>query len=201
MSSRSTIHRFVPLCLVLLATGASATAEPATQPAAGPYLFCYFKGNGEDGLHLAWSRDGYSWQALKNDQPFLPPLVGKHKLMRNPCILQDKAGIFHMVWTVSWTDFTCVGYANSRNLIDWSEQRVIPALPDEPTARNAWAPELFFDDQEGEYLLFWATTIPGRFPETDRSGDGGLNHRIYCRTTRDFQAFSARGCSSSQAST
>ena len=26
-------------------------------------LFSYFKGNGEDGLHLAYSRDGLQWKA------------------------------------------------------------------------------------------------------------------------------------------
>lgn len=25
------------------------------------YLFSYFKNNGEDGLHLAYSNDGYVW--------------------------------------------------------------------------------------------------------------------------------------------
>ena len=31
------------------------------------YLFSYFKGNGEDGLHLAYSNDGLKWTSLKND--------------------------------------------------------------------------------------------------------------------------------------
>jgi beta-galactosidase len=30
------------------------------------YLFSYFKGNG-DGLHMAYSYDGYKWAALLND--------------------------------------------------------------------------------------------------------------------------------------
>jgi hypothetical protein len=33
-------------------------------------------------------------------------------------------------------------------------------------------------------VIFWSTTIPGRFPKTDGAGDG--NHRIYCTPTRDF---------------
>ena len=28
------------------------------------YIFAYFKGNGEDGLHLAESQDGYVWQVI-----------------------------------------------------------------------------------------------------------------------------------------
>ena len=38
------------------------------------YLFSYFKGNGEDGLHFAQSDDGLKWKTLKNDQSFLTPL-------------------------------------------------------------------------------------------------------------------------------
>lgn len=34
------------------------------------YVFSYFKGNGEDGLHLAVSEDGLSWKTLKNDSSF-----------------------------------------------------------------------------------------------------------------------------------
>ena len=37
-------------------------------------------------------------------------------------------------------------------------------------------------------MIFWATTIPGKFPETEKSGDN--NHRIYYVTTKDFATFS-----------
>jgi len=61
------------------------------------YLFSFFKGNGEDGLHLARSHDGLRWNALNHDRSFLTPQAGTDKLMRDPCILQDKDCIFHMV--------------------------------------------------------------------------------------------------------
>ena len=59
------------------------------------YLISYFTGNGEDGLHLAYSRDGLAWTALKNGQSFLKPQVGVSKLMRDPCILKGQDGLFH----------------------------------------------------------------------------------------------------------
>ena len=40
------------------------------------FLFSYFKNNGEDGLHLAYSRDGFNFTALNNDRSFLAPVVG-----------------------------------------------------------------------------------------------------------------------------
>jgi hypothetical protein len=61
------------------------------------YLFSYFKGNGEDGLHLAYSRDGLKFTALNNDKSYLTPLVGTSKLMRDPCLIQTDDGTFHMV--------------------------------------------------------------------------------------------------------
>ena len=36
------------------------------------YLFSYFKGNGEDGLHLAYSNDGLKWTSLKDETPDPP---------------------------------------------------------------------------------------------------------------------------------
>ena len=39
-------------------------------------------------------------------------------------------------------------------------------------------------------MIFWSTTIPGRFPETDSTTRSGNNHRIYYCTTRDFNDFS-----------
>lgn len=153
------------------------------------YLFSFFKGNGEDGLHLAASKDGLKWEALNNNESFLTPTVGNDKLMRDPCIIKGGDDKFHMVWTVSWNE-KGIGYANSTDLIHWSEQKYIPVMHHEADALNCWAPELFYDDESGQYLICWATTIPGRFPDTDSLGDDGYNHRMYYTTTKDFIDFS-----------
>lgn len=152
------------------------------------YLFSYFQGNGEDGLHLAYSEDGLHWTALNNNESFLVPAAGEDKLMRDPCIIRGGDGKFHMVWTVSWNE-PGIGYAYSDDLINWSDQRYLPVMEHEPDARNCWAPELFYDEREDMYLIYWATTIPGRFPQTDSTGDDGYNHRMYYTATQDFQTF------------
>lgn len=153
------------------------------------YVFSYFKNNGEDGLHLAFSLDGYRWQSLKNDSSFLTPTAGKDKLMRDPCIIRGSDGKFHMVWTVSWNE-KGIGYASSIDLINWSEQRYIPVMEHEDSAKNCWAPEIFYDNNSKEYMIYWATTIPGKFPSTDNMGDDKYNHRMYFVTTKDFKTFS-----------
>ena len=168
--------------------GAAADSEAAST-AGDVFLFSYFKGNGEDGLHLAWSTDGLKWTPLKGDTSFLKPTAGGDKLMRDPCIIRGPDGLFHMVWTVSWRE-RGIGYTRSKDLIEWSPQKFIPVMEHEPTARNCWAPEVFYDEANKQYLIFWATTIPGRFPATEIAGDDGLNHRMYYVTTRDFETFS-----------
>jgi beta-xylosidase len=153
------------------------------------FLFSYFKGNGEDGLHLAYSRDGLNFMALNNDKSFLTPVVGVSKLMRDPCIIQTDDGTFHMVWTAGWTE-RGIGYSSSKDLINWTEQKYFMVMEKEPAARNCWAPEISYDKKNKQFLIIWATTIPGRFPETEKAGDTGYNHRIYSVTTKDFQTFS-----------
>ena len=154
------------------------------------YMFSYFKGNGETGLHLAYSYDGLKWETLNDGNPILAPEIGKDKLMRDPSICQSPDGTFHIVWTTGWWDKT-IGYASSKDLINWSEQKAIPVMMHEPEAKNSWAPELFYDSKSKTYYIFWATTIPGRHTEVATSeSEKGLNHRMYYVTTKNFKTFS-----------
>lgn len=190
---KSTFTKWVSLFSVFLFIIALGLEQCQSRAGSTYYIFSYFKGNGEDGLHLAFSTDGFTWSALKGDASFLTPRVGQDRLMRDPCVIQGPDGSFHMVWTVSWNE-RGIGYAHSSDLIHWSSQQYIPVMEQEPNAQNCWAPELFYDAETGKYLIVWATTIPGRFPETDnQSNQGppapGRNHRIYYTTTKDFQQF------------
>jgi len=154
------------------------------------YLFSYFIGNGADGLHLAYSLDGMKWEPLNQGKPFLIPTVGKDRLMRDPSICQGPDGTFHLVWTTGWWD-KIIGYSSSKDLVHWTEQKAIPVMVDEADAKNAWAPELFYDKATKEYYIIWATTIPGRHKEVQTSdSEKGLNHRMYNVTTKDFKRFS-----------
>ncbi len=185
------IRRIVILTSLLSLLGCNA-AQGIASPKPTAYLFSYFQDNGQDGLHLAWSEDGLTWTALKDGQSFLPPNVGG-KLMRDPCICTGPDGQFHMVWTTSWQD-RGIGVAHSEDLINWSEQAFVPVMGHEPAAHNCWAPEIYYDAHEKEYIIYWSTTIPGRFPDTevaqgDRAGKISLNHRIYCTITKDFKTY------------
>ena len=167
---------------------------PAAAASGGGYVFSYFVGNGEDGLHLAASRDGLAWEALNGGRSFLTPEVGG-KLMRDPCLCPGPDGTFHLVWTSSWGE-QGIGLAHSKDLVTWSAQQFVPVMAHEPGAMNAWAPEILYDPAAGQFVIYWSSTIKGRFPETEvRNGDffgkTGVpcNHRIYHTTTKDFTNF------------
>jgi beta-xylosidase len=175
------------LSVLFIFTAGGARAQTALKPGKA-LVFCYFKGNGEDGLHLASSHDGYTWTALKRDSSFLRPTVSKDKLMRDPCIVRGQDGQFHMVWTVSWQD-QGIGYASSPDLVHWSPQQFLPVMQHEPGARNCWAPEITYDAGTKTYLIYWASTITGKYPETQSTEEKGYNHRIYAVSTKDFKTY------------
>jgi hypothetical protein len=157
------------------------------------YLFAYFYGNGQDGLHLAYSHDGLEWTPLKGDGSFLVPAVGEG-LMRDPFVMMGPDGMFRASWTTSWHE-RGIGICSSPDLVNWGKQMFLPVMAHEPKAENSWAPEMVYDREKKEYIIFWSTTIPGRFPDTDfqnTTGEAGkgLNNRIYCVTTEDFETFS-----------
>jgi hypothetical protein len=177
--------RTLLLGMMMTTTLLAGTTSAATEKG---FLFSYFIDNGQDGLRLAYSRDGYKWEALKGGKSFLRPKVGESKLMRDPCIVRGPDGTFHMVWTTAWEGKT-IGYASSKDLITWSEQQAIPVMADEPTVRNCWAPEIVFDEKQNDFVIFWASTIPGRFPKSAGSAEKDYNHRMYFTRTKDFRSF------------
>ncbi len=164
---------------VALLTGVLVSAQPSLS-AQGAYLFTSFRGNG-DGLHLAYSQNGRDWTDL--DRVFLTPAVGS-RLMRDPHILRGPDGLFHMVWTSGWSD-KGIGYANSADLVNWSEQRFLPLMESNSGTKTCWAPETFYDATAGHYIIMWSSNVeaPGSTPPK-----GGF-HRAYYALTRDFKEF------------
>jgi len=150
------------------------------------YLFTSFHEPADRGLRMLYSYEGYKWIDL--DTVLLQPQVGNQKVMRDPSMVQAPDGIFHLVWTSSWRGDKGFGYASSKDLIHWSEQKMIPVMKHEPTTVNVWAPELFYDNEQRRYIIIWASCIPGRF-ERGIEEDSN-NHRMYYTVTKDFQTFS-----------
>lgn len=150
------------------------------------YLFSTFREPATEGLYLAFSLDGYHWDDLGG--PFLKPEVGNQKVMRDPSVAQGPDGTFHLVWTSSWKGDLGYGYASTKDFIHWSKERFIPVMAYDTSTVNVWAPELFYDDENKDFIIVWASTIPFKFEKGQEEERN--NHRLYYTTTRDFMTFS-----------
>ena len=144
--------------------------------AGSVYLLAYFR-TPEEALHYAWSEDGLTWQALNGNRPVMRAEVG-NKSIRDPYIRKGPDEWFHLVSTNSWKAVNLI-YARSKDLVTWESQRLLPVMESVPTTKNVWAPEFVYDDQTGEYLIFWSSvTVPE-----------GHQRTWSCRT-RDFESLS-----------
>lgn len=167
------------ILLLCIAIGASGC-----RPAQEVFLFTSFHEPATEGLRLLYSHDGRQWKDL--GKSFFTPTVGS-KILRDPSMIQGPDGTFHLVWTSGWRGDLGFGYAQSKDLIHWTDEKFIPVMAHEPTTVNVWAPELFYDDANKTYIIIWASTIPFRFPKGEE--EEANNHRMYYTTTRDFQTF------------
>jgi hypothetical protein len=151
------------------------------------FLYTSFHEPANQGLRLLYSQDGYHWDSLPGI--FLQPEVGPDKIMRDPSMVQGPDGVFHLVWTLAWKGNHGFGYASSKDLIHWSEQKVIPIMSTQPQTVNVWAPELFYRKKNKDFLVVWASTIPFKFAKGIEDEDN--NHRLYYSITKDFKHFSS----------
>jgi len=150
------------------------------------YFFTSFNEPATDGLRLLYSYDARHWTDL--GAILLKPQVGNQKVMRDPSIVQGPDGTFHLVWTSSWRGDLGFGYASSKDLVNWSKQKLIPVMAHDTSTVNVWAPELFYDAATKKFIIVWSSTVPFKFAkgaEEERN-----NHRLYYTTTTDFKTFS-----------
>lgn len=166
------------------------------QAEADALLFSFFRGNGEAGIFLAWSQDGFRFEPLNGDKPILPPAPWPgQNLTRDPSILFHD-GSFHAVWTTGWKG-QVFGYARSADLVHWSEPlqvRPFPeALPSEDQPLNVWAPEIHWDPLRNDFAILFSSTTPRERDDGDGSnnnGKDGNDHLIYVTRTADGKTYS-----------
>ena len=150
------------------------------------YISTSFHEPATEGLRYIYSQDGIHWDSIPGT--WLTPEVGKQQVLRDPSITQTPDGIFHLVWTSSWKGDLGFGYSSSKDLIHWSKQQFIPVMKNEPTTVNVWAPDIFYDNEKGDFVVVWASCVPNRFKRGVE--DENNNHRLYYITTKDFKNIS-----------
>ena len=184
LQSVSIVRNLLIIC-ILLSCSLPAVAEEV-------YLFSYFtnKNSNKNGLHFAYSEDGYQWTAIGNEYSFLKCDYGNwstEKKMRDPFILQGPDGTWHCIWTINW-ESDKIGYASSKDLIHWGRQSYIPVMSELAEARNSWAPEMIYDEEKKQLIIFWASTVKVNGEWVVEEGKR-YDHRMYYTTTKDFKTF------------
>ncbi|KAH8177216.1 glycosyl hydrolases family 43 domain-containing protein [Sarocladium implicatum] len=189
--------------LVALATNIltlSITQVAALDELEG-YAFAYFTGNSIEGENIYFAatngNDALSWKELNGGQPVLKSQYGT-KGLRDPFIIRSHDGTrFWIIATdlsigsgTAWGDAVRTGSRyievwESEDLVNWSDQRHILVSPE--TAGMTWAPEAYYDDELGTYLVFWASAL---YEESDTNHTGSTYHRMMYATTDDFVTFS-----------
>ena len=153
------------------------------QDLTGGWLFAGYRNDGKDGIYFAISKDGYHWKLVNDGRPMLKQSQ-RDELMRDPFVQRAPDGTFRMIWTWSMSTPAVIGYSTSSNLVFWSEPRQLPVIASVPTARNAWAPAMYYEVDKKEWLILWSSTVPA-----DGRVSSALDNRIYATTTTQFKHF------------
>ncbi|SEA33128.1 Glycosyl hydrolases family 32 N-terminal domain-containing protein [Thalassobacillus cyri] len=168
------------------------------------YFFSYFTGEYEGGeeISFATAKDPLHWEALNNGQSVIQSTMGE-KGLRDPFVMRSPEGDkFYMIATdlkmgestnfdqAQITGSHSIMVWESDDLVNWSEQRMVEVAPE--NGGNTWAPEAFYNEKTGEYVVFWASSIPneetyGNYPNGRPNGQYNV---MYYATTRDFYEFS-----------
>ncbi|GAA2453941.1 family 43 glycosylhydrolase [Streptomyces glaucus] len=198
----------LPALLLGLLAAPPGTAHPGAPPVRHPqyagYLFAYFTGEGTaDGeqIRYALSRgnDPLHWRELNAGRPVLTSTVGE-KGLRDPFVIRSPEGDrFYLIATDlrmyrnssgSWDEVQRHGSRSimvweSADLVHWTDQRLVEVAPD--NAGNAWAPEAYWDESLGSYVVFWASKL---YADDDPGHTGSTYNRMLYATTKDFRTFS-----------
>lgn len=163
-----------------------------------PYLFSHFKEkltmDGEQ-VYFAISKDGYKWESVNNGEPVITCTKGELGC-RDIEIVRLHTGGFVILATdlcivnrmdeqhnIDWKNVNSHGSKylsmwKSSDLINFSEQELIYFGRDDFGC--LWAPEVFFDEKNEEYLIHWGSTV---------KADNYSHMSIYCSRTKDFKTF------------
>lgn len=162
------------------------------------YLFVHFREkitkDGEQ-VYFAVSKNGYEWEQLNGGRPVINCDKGAGGC-RDIEIVRLKNNKFVIIATdlcivermdenynVDWKDCNHNGSKNlsvwfSDDLITFTEQKL--QFMGREDFGCLWAPEVFYDEINDEYLVHWGSTV---------KEDGFEHMSIYCSRTKDFITF------------
>lgn len=187
------------------ATRTLTATVPALPAAVDPeaYVFAYFEGESTaDGESIYFGAsegdDPTRWDDLNDADPVLTSSYGE-KGLRDPFIIRSPEGDkFYLLATdlkiypggsfstAQQTGSTFIEVWESTDLVHWSAQRHVKVSSD--YAGNTWAPEAYYDEDLGAYVVYWASNL---YPTTTTAGRDYRTtyNRMMYATTRDFVTF------------
>ena len=141
---------------------AQMMADAAASTLKDHYLFAYFTGTSKEGqtIHLAVSKDGYNYTALRNNEPVIIPSKGVGNV-RDPYIWYNEQDNYYYILATD-LDFTDGGgdYSNnsqsfiiwrSKDLVNWYDETFIDVskmahlIGDTRNMSAVWAPQVLWD--------------------------------------------------------
>jgi sucrose-6-phosphate hydrolase SacC (GH32 family) len=203
--ARSPRPAWLTALVIVLTFAAGCQAQPGNDTvdsALAGYFFPYFTGEGSaDGeqIYFALSRgdDPLRYDELYRGRPVLSSPIGTTGL-RDPFVIRSPGGDRFFLLA---TDLKMFGNGDwdaaqrhgsrsfvvfeSTDLATWTDPRLVEVSP--PTAGNTWAPEAYYDDAIGAYVVFWASQL---YAESDPDHTGQSYNRMLYSTTSDFVTFS-----------
>ena len=164
------------------------------------YLFVHFRErktpDGEQ-VYFGISRDGFRWEMVNDGAPVLWSQLGEKGVRDCTIIRCASDGKYRILatdlslaynfknkyrfdWpTVARNGSKCLSMWESEDLVNWSEQRLLPLGTEEFGC--LWAPDILYDSKRGDYMIHWSSSHA-----CNGYGDMG----IYFSRTKDFVTFS-----------
>ncbi|MFC0686772.1 glycoside hydrolase family 43 protein [Novosphingobium clariflavum] len=171
--------------------GQKAAPVPSER-ALTAYLLVYFRDETHS-LHIAVSRDGYSFTDVNGGQPVLSGRgIAEQQGIRDPHIVRGPDGAFylsmtdlhiyaqreglrHTEWerpkaTHGWGNNRSLIFMKSRDLVHWTHAivHVDRLFPETANLSAAWAPETIYDPKARKMMVYYTT----------RNG-AGTEHMVY----------------------
>lgn len=149
------------------------------------YLFVHFTFK-EEKIHFSLSKgnNALDWKELNEGKPVFTSTLGTTGL-RDPYIVRSPEGdtFYLMATDLKWFSGEkgpdrkrYIQVWESHDLVNWSAQRDVLVSP--PNVQNTYAPEAFWDESIGAYVVFWTSKL-----------DNNSYYTPMYATTRDFVTF------------
>ena len=171
--------------------------EGGVKIATGEQMFFALADVGQ-GLHFK----DMNGSTMSNLKPVLTSKVGERGV-RDPFMLRSPEGDSFYLIATDLSVYTRGGWGNnagqatktgshsiilweSHDLVNWTEGRQIEVARED--AGMAWAPEMIFCEETGEYYIFFSSTV---LDDYSKGVDAKILERdcVYYTTTRDFKHF------------